>query len=91
VPPETALGLLEAMKGWVDQYGGRMDVLWGFAGMPGGCGIVNVDTADELDEIMTAFPFAPFSETNIYALTDLKKSLARASETFNAMAASMSA
>jgi muconolactone delta-isomerase len=89
VPPEAALGLMEAMKGWVERYDGKMDALWGFAGMPGGCGIVNVDTADELDEIMTSFPFAQLSEIQIYPLADLRKSLDRATEAFQAMAAGM--
>jgi hypothetical protein len=38
---------------------------------------------------MTSFPFAQLSEIQIYPLADLRKSLDRASEAFQAMAAGM--
>lgn len=88
-PPEMAMGMIEAMRGWVDRNQSKMDAIWGFAGMPGGCGILNVDTADELDEVMTSFPFAQFSEIQIYPLTDLHRALDRAQSAWEQMAGSM--
>jgi muconolactone delta-isomerase len=38
--------------------------------------VVDVDSHEELDEIMAGFPFGPFSTTEVYALSDLDRSLA---------------
>ena len=86
-PPEMIVPLIEAMKAWVAQgrSSGRLKSLWGFAGIPGGGGVVEVDSHEELDEIMVAFPFGPFSNIEIIALSDIDKALAGAKATFQQM------
>ncbi len=87
LPMEAAAMLVEAMKGWANQNTAnkKFEQLWGFAGIPGGGGIANVNSAEELDAIMAEFPFGQFSKTEIYALTDLEKSLANAANTLKKM------
>ena len=75
MPPGTEL--VDAMLAWVDQHlqSGKMEQAWNFAGIPGGGGILNVGSLEELDTIMIGFPFGPFSEIEIYPLTDLHAAL----------------
>ena len=76
-PPEMAASLFEAMQGWVDvnTKSGKMEQVWGFAGLPGGGGILSVDSFEELDAIMTSMPFGPFSNVEVYGLSDVKQAL----------------
>ena len=77
IPPEMAPGLVDAMIGWVAQgrETGKMEQVWSFAGLAGGGGIMNVDTLEELDALMAAFPFGPYSEVKVYPLADLDVAL----------------
>ena len=86
-PPEMAVPLMEAMEAWVAQHraSGQLTSIWAFAGMPGGGGVVEVDSHEELDAIMVAFPFGPFSSIEILALSDIDKALAGAKATFQQM------
>ena len=77
MPPEIGVGLVEAMRPWVDRHPGKFEQVWSFAGVPGGGGILNVESLEELDAIMTEFPFGPFSETEVLPLVDLDQSLDR--------------
>ena len=88
-PPEMGEGLFDAMIAWLDQNerAGNLEQSWNFAGIQGGGGILKVDSLEELDGIMTAFPLAPFSETSIFALTDLRANLASGKAVFQAMSA----
>jgi len=52
-----------------------MEQSWGFVGPQGGGGILNVSSNEELDSIISEFPFGPWSETEIRALTDFERSL----------------
>ncbi len=88
-PPEMLPNIMAGMLHWIEQYQSKMDGIFGFAGIQGGCGIVNVDTADELDEIMVRNPFTPFSETRVYPLTDLKGSINRNQEVMAEMTATI--
>lgn len=92
-PMEAALGMTEAMSQWVEKYqaGGQMEQVWAFAGTQGGGGILNVETPEELDDIMTEYPFAPFSQIDVYPLSDLKRSLEKNKEFIGAMMAAMAA
>jgi muconolactone delta-isomerase len=87
IPPEMALGLVEAMEGWIQKYTdtGKMDQVWGFAGLQGGGGILNVSSLEELDSIMTEFPFGPFSNIEVYGLADLDLGLQKMKELIKAM------
>ena len=90
-PPEVAVQLLDAMFEWTKRYtgNGKVRETWGFAGQQGGGGILNVESFDELDTIMTEFPFAPFSTIEIYPLVDLIPSLERAKQVWQAASAGM--
>ncbi len=87
-PPEMAQGLTDAMAGWAQKYtaSGKMEQIWKFAGLQGGGGIVNVNSLEELDAIMAEFPFAPFSDTEIYGLADLTTRLQDMKQAMQAMA-----
>jgi muconolactone delta-isomerase len=87
-PPEMAMGLVEAVEEWSRKYttSGKIEQIWGFAGLQGGGGIVNVNSLEELDTIMTEFPFAPFSDTEIFGLTDLQPGLQTMKRAIQAMA-----
>ena len=71
-PAEMALVLTEAVEAWAQKYvaSGKIEQVWGFAGLQGGGGICNVESLDEFDSMMTEFPYAPFSDTEVYGLTD---------------------
>jgi muconolactone delta-isomerase len=86
-PPEMAMGLVQAVEAWSRKYtaSGKFEQIWGFAGVQGGGGIANVNSLEELDAIMTEFPFAPFSTTEVYGLVDLHGSLKLIKQSIQAM------
>lgn len=90
-PPEMAVPLIEAMEAWVAQNraSGKAKALWSFAGYAGGGGVVDVDSPEELDEIMAGFPFAPFSTIEVLALADLDRALQSSKAVFQRMAEAM--
>jgi muconolactone delta-isomerase len=79
IPPEMIGPILDAFTAYVNQYteSGNIQESWSFAGVQGGGAILNVDSHEELDAIMTELPIAPFSEIEIYPLVDLHESLQR--------------
>lgn len=89
IPPEMALALMEATEGWVGKYkaSGKMEQVWGFAGLQGGGGIANVESLDELDAIMKEFPVAPFSDIEIRGLVDFEANMRAVKQAIQAMAA----
>ena len=89
LPPDMIMGLLDAMSEWAERYSaaGKIEQTWSFAGLRGGGGIMNVDSPEELDEIMTEFPFASFSKVRVYGLVDLQKSLDHGKKAIAAMMA----
>ena len=72
MPLEAIPSLMDGALAWKRKYEGKMDQLFAFAGMQAGGGIVNVDSAEELDTIIAELPMAPFSDIEIYPLTDLE-------------------
>jgi muconolactone delta-isomerase len=76
-PPATAPMLVAGMKQWATAHRetGKIEQIWSFAGMGGGGGILNVDSHEELDEVMAGFPFGPFSRIELYPLADLDAGL----------------
>lgn len=54
-----------------------MEQSFGFAGRSGGGGILDVAAHVELDEIMSEFPFAPFSNIPVIPLTDVHAAIGR--------------
>jgi muconolactone delta-isomerase len=88
LPPEMALAITEATEGWVAKHkaSGKMEQVWGFAGLQGGGGIANVDSLDELDAMMKEFPFAPFSDIDIRGLVDFEATMRAVKQSIQAMA-----
>ena len=86
-PPEMAVPLLEAMEAWVAQHraSGKLTSIWGFAGVPGGGGVVEVDSHEELDAVMVGFPWGSFSTIEVVALSDIDQALAGAKAAFGQM------
>ena len=86
-PPEAVVPLIDAMEAWMAQgrKDGTLKAAWSFAGTQGGGGILEVESHEQLDEIMAGFPFGPFSSTEVYALADLDKSLAASRAVFEQM------
>jgi muconolactone delta-isomerase len=87
VPPDVMLGLVESMEPWQKKYAGKLEQIWGFAGTQGGGGICNVESLDELDAIMTDFPFGSISDIEVLPLVDLPGSLERIKRALRAMGA----
>ena len=85
VPPDVLLGMINAMEAWTTKYADQTEQNWGFAGQPSGGGIVNVDSLEMLDSMMTEFPFAAVSDYELYPLVDLTASLAKARENLQQM------
>ena len=72
-PPDPSI--VDAMTAWLDQHESKMEQSWSFAGLNGGGGILNVESLEELDDIMAGFPFGQFSTIEVYGLADLRRSL----------------
>ena len=87
IPPQMALGLFEGLLGWEKENSskGKMEQSWSFAGLQGGGGILNVESLEELDAIMTSFPLAPFSETEVLPLVEIGPSVERVKQAIRAM------
>jgi muconolactone delta-isomerase len=83
--------MLGAMEAWLAEVraSGKATAFWAFAGTVGGGGVLEVASHEELDAIMTRFPFGPFSTIEIIALSNLDESLANARTFFQEMMAGM--
>ena len=93
LPPEMILPALQMMKKWVadNRASGKLVDMWAFAGTIGGGGVLDVDSADELDAIMAKFPFAATSSVEIHALTNLEDAIDRAEANITEIMAAMQA
>ncbi len=87
MPPEIAAGVFEATIQWHKNLmdSGKGEVSWGVAGQPIGLDVVNVDSLEELDEIVNAFPLAPFGDMEVLPLIDMAESLERTKQAVQAM------
>ena len=92
LPPEVSARLVDAIgswrsKYWRSKYAGQFEQIWGFAGIQGGGGIVNVNSLDELDAIMAEFPMQATSDIETLPLVDLDSAPHRAKQAMGAMTA----
>jgi muconolactone delta-isomerase len=87
VPPELGPGMIDALAAWADKHtqSGKLEMVWSDAGSRGGGGILNVDSLEELDAIMTEFPAGPFSNVEVTPIVDLHESLQRGKQAMEAM------
>jgi muconolactone delta-isomerase len=90
-PPEMLVPMIGAMEAWASQLraSGKAKAMWSFAGTNGGGGLLDVESHEELDEIMSRFPFGPFSHVEIIALSSLDAGLANARAFVQEMMAGM--
>ncbi len=91
LPPERALSLIDAAQAWVAEHcaAGRIHALWSFAGMIGAVGVAEVESPDELDEMMTSFPFPSLSNVEVIALSDMDRNVANGKAQMERMMAMM--
>ena len=91
VPPELTVPLIDAFEAFLNKYEatGKLESVWSYAGTQGGGGIANVDSMEEMDAMMQEYPFGPFSDVEVYALTDLKTSLQTSKQVAQMMAQQM--
>ena len=77
LPPEKVSSLIGAMRAWVTEHRatGRLVEDFSLAGLSGSGRILEVDSHEELTAIMAGFPFGPFSDIEMYPLSDLDSAL----------------
>jgi len=76
-PPEILPALYQASQQWVaeSKKSGKLDALYSIAGQPGGVGIVNVDSLEELNDRIQSYPLTPFSEVQTLPLSDIDQAM----------------
>jgi hypothetical protein len=84
VPPEVTVGLIDAINPWLTKFSANFEQAWGFAGIQGGGGILDVNSLDELDTVVGSFPMLGTSDVEVIPLVDLKASLERAKQAISA-------
>jgi hypothetical protein len=90
LPPEVSARLIDGIGPWRSKYAEKFEQIWGFAGIQGGGGIVNVNSLEELDAIMSEFPMQATSDIEIIPLVDLDSALQRAKQAAEAVTAGVS-
>jgi muconolactone delta-isomerase len=92
-PPEVLPGILSAFKDWMREHinAGKVEAAFSFVEGGGGCGIVNVTSHEELNEMLVSSPMGPFSNYDVRALSDFDQSLDNGIRAVQAMAAMASA
>jgi muconolactone delta-isomerase len=73
VPPDAVAGMLLAQRDWLDEkiQDGAFDVAYGLAQGGGGVAIVNADTPERLNEILTESPLFGISNVELTPLADV--------------------
>jgi len=74
LPPSQVLGLIAAKRTWVAEHRatGQLVDCFSLAGRSGSGYILAVESNEELTTIRAGDPFAPFSDVEIYPLSDLE-------------------
>jgi muconolactone delta-isomerase len=92
-PPEALAGILSAFKDWMHERmsAGKVEAVFSYAEGGGGCGIVNVTSHEELNEMLVSAPLAPFTNYEVRALADFDQSTDNGIRAVQAMAAMASA
>ena len=72
-PREAVAGMLHAQRDWMQEKldEGTFDTAYTFAQGGGGIGIVNAETGDELNEIITSSPLFGISEVEVQPLAGI--------------------
>ena len=76
-PPDMLPALHQASQQWAAEArkSGKLDALYSISGQSGGMAIVNVDSLEELDDRIQAYPLTPYSETQTIPLGDIDHAL----------------
>lgn len=76
-PPEILPALNESSTQWVAwaKGSGKFEAIYAISGQPGGMGIVNVDSLEELNDLIQGYPMTPFSETQLFPLSDIDRAM----------------
>ena len=69
-PMEMMPMLVDGFRQWRDQYRDRMEHFSFFASGTGGCGIVTIANEMELHNMVTSWPFTPYSDVQVEILVD---------------------
>ncbi len=87
VPPEVQLALFDGSLAWLKKYkaNGKLEHGWGFAGMPAGAGVVNVNSLEELSQISNELPLNAAAEIEIYPLIDIEEQINNAKKALSSM------
>lgn len=73
VPPETLAGMLLAQRDWLQEHlaDGTFDVAYTFAQAGGGIAIVNADSGEELNQLLTSAPLFGTANIELQPLADV--------------------
>ena len=73
IPPEAIAGMLLAQRDWLQEKidDETFDAAYTFAQGGGGIGIVNADSGEDLNEILTSSPLFGTSHIEVQPLADL--------------------
>ena len=90
IPPEMLPALTEATVQWIAEAKktGKMEALYSIAGQSGGMGIGNVDSLEELDDIVQGIPMGAFSDVQVFPLSDIDHAMATMREQVKKMGSS---
>lgn len=77
IPPEAIARILNAQREWFDEHlsDGTFDCVYGYPQGGGGVGIVNADTTEALNELLTGSPVFPIADFDVRPLTDVTVAL----------------
>jgi muconolactone delta-isomerase len=91
-PPEALPFILPAFKDWMHDRvnAGKVEAVFSYVEGGGGCGIVNVTSHEELNELLISSPMGPFSNYEVRALADFDQGIDNGIRAFEAMAAAAS-
>lgn len=87
-PPQIMPALVEATIQWMAQAkgSGKFDAIYSIAGQPGGLGIANVGSLEELD-LIAGYPMTPFCDVQTLPLSDIDQALTTLREQVKKMGA----
>ena len=87
VPPEVQIGLLDGSVSWAKKYTAnkKIEQSWSFVGLPGGCGILNVSSLEELNQIVAEFPLGAITQTEIRPIMDFEEGINQAKKAIMSM------
>ena len=83
-PPEGISMLIGATIEWYQRHKSKFDIFGSFMG-GGGFAALNVDSEQELNQIMAEMPFTPFSDTLVRPYVAGDAGLRQVQEIFQAM------